>query len=128
MKAERFGLRPGDGVIYALLLLLCAALFLLPLLRGDDGKLTAQIISDGTVAESIVLSSLQTEETRVVHGCRIVLRADGVRVAAADCPDRLCVRTGTITRAGEAIACVPNHVVVVLRRADGKEPFDGVAY
>lgn len=127
MKAERLGLRPGDGVIYAVLVLLCAALFALPLLQNADDGLTAQIVADGAVIETVDLSSLEAEETRLVNGCEIVLSPSGVRVAAADCPDRLCVKTGEISRPGEAIACVPNRVVVTLKRAGG-EPYDGVAY
>ena len=129
MKAERLGLRAGDGVIYAVLVLLCAALFLLPLLRDDDAVLTAQIMADGEVIETIDLSALQTEETREVNGCVIVLSPEGVCVADADCPDRICVRTGMITRSGEAIACVPNRVVVTLRQSRAAdETYDGVAY
>ena len=127
MKAERLGLRAGDGVIYAVLVLLCAVLFLLPLLQSADDGLTAQIVADGAVIETVDLASLEGEETRTVNGCEIVLTQSGVRVAAADCPDRLCVKTGEITRPGEAIACVPNRVVVTLKRAGG-EPYDGVAY
>ena len=131
MKAERLGLRAGDGVIYAVLVLLCAALFLLPLLRDDDAVLTAKIMADGEVIETVELSlSMQAfEETREVNGCVIVLSPEGVCVADADCPDRLCVKTGMITRAGEAIACVPNRVVVTLRQARAAdETYDGVAY
>lgn len=128
MKAERLGLRPGDAVIYAVLVLLCAALFLLPLLQKGNEPLTAVITLDGETVETIDLSALQAEETRTIHGCEIVLSNGGVRVAAANCPDRLCVRTGEISRPGEAIACVPNRVVVTLRRADRKEPYDGVAW
>ena len=132
MKAERLGLRAGDGVIYAVLVLLCAALFLLPLLRDDDAVLTAQIMADGEVIETVELSLsvMQAfEETREVNGCVIVLSPEGVCVADADCPDRLCVKTGMITRAGEAIACVPNRVVVTLRQARAAdETYDGVAY
>ena len=128
MKAERLGLRPGDGVIYAALVLLCAALFALPLLQSADDGLTAQIVADGAVVETVDLSALKAEETRSVNGCEILLTQTGVRVAAADCPDRLCVKTGEISRPGEAIACVPNRVVVTLKRAGGTEPYDGVAY
>ena len=129
MKAERLGLRAGDGVIYAVLVLLCAALFLLPLLRGNKDQLTAQIVADGKTVETVALSSLQAEETREYCGCVIVLSPTGVRVEDADCPDRLCVKTGTITRAGEAIACVPNRVVVTLRQEkETNEAIDGVAY
>ncbi len=127
MKAERLGLRAGDGAIYAVLVLLCAALFLLPLLKSGNDGLTAQIVADGKTVETVALSSLEGTETRTVNGCVIVLSSDGVRVTDADCPDRLCVKTGKISRAGTAIACVPNRVVVTLRQ-EKNETIDGVAY
>lgn len=129
MKAERLGLRAGDGVIYAVLVLLCAALFLLPLLSGTKDNLTVQIIADGQTAQTVALSSVQTEEMHTVNGCVIVVTPDSVFVKEADCPDRLCVRTGTISRAGETIACVPNRVVVTLRQTKTtNKAIDGVAY
>ena len=127
MKAERLGLRAGDGAIYAVLVLLCAALFLLPLLKSGNDGLIAQIVADGEIVETVALSSLTGEQTLEYSGCVIVLSPDGVCVKDADCPDRLCVKTGKISRAGEAVACVPNRVVVTLRR-DKNETIDGVAY
>ena len=37
-----------------------------------------------------------------------------VRFASSDCPDQVCVRTGTLTRAGQIAVCLPNRVVVRL--------------
>lgn len=129
MKAERLGLRAGDGVICAVLALLCAALFLLPLLQNADEDLTAQIVANGEVIETVALSTLQAEETREYGGCVIVLSPEGVCVKDADCPDRLCVKTGLISHSGETVACVPNRVVVTLRQARAAdEAYDGVAY
>lgn len=34
------------------------------------------------------------------------------RVIYSDCPAKICVKTGTIHRAGEMIVCAPNKVVV----------------
>ena len=30
----------------------------------------------------------------------------------ADCPDKLCVKTGRISKTGETIVCLPHRVVV----------------
>lgn len=42
------------------------------------------------------------------------LEVDGGRVRMVDsaCPDKLCVRTGWISRPGESIVCLPNRVVI----------------
>ena len=128
MKAERRMIRFGDGVVYAVLVLLCAALFLLPLLQNRNGTLLAELLVDGEPAEEFVLSALSQPVTRRVHGCEILFSRDGVRFVSANCPDRLCVNTGEIRIAGESIACVPNRVVVVLRQAQGDADYDVVAY
>jgi len=48
-----------------------------------------------------------------LHGdVEVVVRDGGVWVEGADCPDRVCVHTGTIDSPGSVIACVPNAVVV----------------
>ena len=38
-----------------------------------------------------------------------------VRVRDADCPDRLCVRMGWVSRDGESIVCLPHKLVVTVR-------------
>ena len=50
MKAEKTVFRWGDGVIYLVLVLLCAALFLLPALQRNR-PVTAQISVGGVRAE-----------------------------------------------------------------------------
>uniref|UniRef100_A0A7C4CA18 NusG domain II-containing protein n=1 Tax=candidate division WOR-3 bacterium TaxID=2052148 RepID=A0A7C4CA18_UNCW3 len=44
-------------------------------------------------------------------------------VAESDCPDKRCVRQGRIARAGQAIVCAPNRVVV---RLTGQGELDGI--
>lgn len=129
MKAERKMFRFGDAIVYAVLCALCVLLFLLPFLQKQNAPLLADIIIDGEVSETIDLSNDEMPVVRTVRGCEISFSREGVRVSAADCPDQLCVKTGTIRFPGESIACVPNRVVVVLRRQTGtRDPYDMVAY
>ncbi|MBQ7598742.1 MAG: NusG domain II-containing protein [Clostridia bacterium] len=121
--------RFGDAIVYAVLCALCVLLFLLPFLQKQNAPLLAEIIVDGEVSETIDLSNDEMPVVRTVRGCEISFSREGVRVSAADCPDQLCVKTGTIRFPGESIACVPNRVVVVLRRQTGtRDPYDMVAY
>lgn len=48
----------------------------------------------------------------------------GVRVALSDCPTQDCVRTGTITRSGQSIVCLPARFI--LRLEGGGAAPDGV--
>ena len=43
-------------------------------------------------------------------------------MAQSDCPGGDCVRTGTITRAGQSIVCLPEQVVVQLTGASADGP------
>ena len=48
-----------------------------------------------------------------------------VRIIEADCPDRLDVLAGGISRTGEMLVCLPNRLVV---RILGEGEVDGLAY
>ena len=41
-------------------------------------------------------------------------REQGVRVAVSDCPTQDCVHTGTITRSGQSIVCLPARIIIRL--------------
>ncbi len=50
------------------------------------------------------------------HSLTVVIENGAVSVTESDCPDGVCVNSGTISRAGQAIVCVPAQVTV---RIDG---------
>jgi hypothetical protein len=84
---------------------------------GNDSALTAVISVDGSEVDRLSLSGLaETERTIQGNGytLRVVLSANGVRVAEADCPTQDCVHTGTITRSGQSIVCLPGRVIITL--------------
>ena len=45
-----------------------------------------------------------------------------MRVEQSDCPSQDCVHTGTITRAGQSIVCLPAQIVVHLEGASEDAP------
>ena len=67
--------------------------------------------------------SLTEDATLTVHGhghtLTVSIADDAVRVTEADCPDRVCVHTGAISRETQAIACVPAGVVITVVGAEG---------
>ena len=42
----------------------------------------------------------------------VTIENGGVTMTDADCPDKLCVKTGRISKTGETIVCLPHRVVV----------------
>ncbi len=43
---------------------------------------------------------------------RVVINQGTVFIEDADCPDKLCVKQGKISKSGESIICLPHKVVV----------------
>ncbi len=60
------------------------------------------------------------------NGLTVTLRVeDGrVRFTHSDCPDKVCVHTGWLSRAGQTAACLPAGVLV---RVEGEDTVDIVA-
>ncbi len=56
----------------------------------------------------------------------LTVKDGAATVTSADCPDRLCVQTGTLTKAGQAAVCVPAGIVVTVEATDDTAP-DAVA-
>ncbi len=55
---------------------------------------------------------------------KVVIYDGEVRMEEADCPDKLCVLQGKISRSGQTIICLPNKVMVTIK--GGKSEYDGV--
>lgn len=120
MRASSPKLRPTwwDGAVAALV----AALAVLSAVwyyggLESSGPLAATILHRGQVVQTVRLDRLTEEMTVTVEGdyhLTILLDRNGVRVAESDCPGQDCVHTGTITRAGQSIVCLPEQVVVQL--------------
>ena len=115
-------LRPclWDGLVVLLVVVLAAVCALAVWSRGNDGgELTAVVTVDGTEVERIELDRLNGVVERVYSGGGYALRVSmapdgGVRVEEADCPTQDCVHTGTITRTGQSIVCLPARIIIRL--------------
>ena len=106
-------------LIAALLLVALIAWGLLRLTRERGGE--AIVTVDGQLTATIPLTVDATLPIGTGKGfLNVVEVADGrVRVAEADCPDRLCVRQGWIAYDGESIVCLPHKLVVTVRGTAG---------
>ena len=79
---------------------------------GSTGTTVLVQVNDRTVGKL----DLRSDGEITIAGDRgtlVVQTRDGrVRVAEADCPNKICVRTGWRSKAGDVIVCVPNKTVV----------------
>lgn len=136
-------LRPTvwDGLV-----VLCVAALALGLAffqwRGGSsaGELTAVVTIDGVEADRFAPAELlEAPRTYSANGYTLEvvysLRGEasqldhvnnggesGLRVARSDCPTQDCVRTGTITRSGQSVVCLPARFIL---RLEGGTPEDG---
>ena len=109
-------------------LTLWAVLALSGLFLGKADK-EAVVSVNGIEKERYPLSEDVLFLVNTEYGENVVEIKDGVCfVRSADCPDRLCVKQGGISRTGEAIICLPHRLTVKIESTGaGEEDYDAVA-
>jgi hypothetical protein len=79
----------------------------------------AEIKQDGKVIRTIDLDKIDTaEEIKITYkdGYNIIRIEKGrIRIVDADCPDKLCVKTGWITESGQSVICLPHKLIIKIQ-------------
>ena len=103
----------GDFVIIGAVLLLAGAMLAFFAAKASGDTLYAEVWQNDTLIERVQLTDA-TDRTIKLDGNTIVLSGKTAKMADADCRDQVCVRTGTLTHAGQAAVCLPHRVVLKL--------------
>lgn len=104
-----------DVIIIVLLLGLALGAHLLRGLGSESaGTAFAVISQDGAVIEKIPLNASGEYRYQEIHGMVFTVSEGKISVTESGCGDRTCIRTGTVSRSGEAIICAPNRVAVTI--------------
>ena len=110
-------------LLFAVLLLLCIGISI-PIFMGNESAFSAQIISDGQIVKTVLLS--QEQEFTVTSpqgGSNTVTVRDGkIAVTQADCPDHYCMLRG-FCGGGTEIVCLPNKLII---RFLGEQEIDAI--
>lgn len=117
-------LKWGDLVIIAAVLAAAGALAALLAFQAAGDRLYAEVWQDGVQLARIELTDTTEQEIDLDGHNLILLSGKTARMAQADCRDQVCVRTGTLTRAGQAAVCLPHKVV--LKLVGGKSEVDAI--
>ena len=83
----------------------------------DSGSLTAVVTADGKELDRFAPADLAAGPRTYTHnGYTLTVTAEdgGLRVSEADCPTQDCVHTGTISRSGQSIVCLPARIIIQL--------------
>jgi len=116
-------LKTGDKILIATVTVLAAAILAWNILwASPDPDVTAIMTQDGQVIKQIDLLNLDAPEYLYLTGTVsqvIVAERGRIRFLESDCPNRTCVNSGWLTRAGDRAVCVPSRVVI---KIVGKNP------
>lgn len=90
--------------------------------KVDSSAKIAVIIQNNEVLERINLDQL-TEVVYVKYEGKypgiIEVKNGSIRFNSADCPDKVCVRTGWISKPGQIAVCLPAGVII---KIEGENP------
>ena len=95
-------------IIGLLLITIVSAIFIYK--EGNFDDLYVEISIDGEIVNRFRLDKDLT--TILSSGNRLVIKDSKVTIDDADCPDKLCVKQGSIYKPNESIICLPNKLVV----------------
>ncbi len=116
-------LRKNDLFLVCGLLLFCAAAFLFSFLFAKKGE-TVVVTVDGEIYGEYPLQKDTTIQITTADdkNHNLLIIADGSAcMQDADCPDRLCVRQGKISKTNESIVCLPHRIVVTIQNGQENE-------
>lgn len=114
-------LRWGDWVVCAVVLCLAGLAALPFLFHHTSGTLVCEIRQENQVVQTIRLTEGYHQTVTLTRdGVTNRIEIDGlsVRFAQSTCPDQVCVRAGTLTRAGQMAVCLPTRVTVRILGAE----------
>lgn len=114
----------GDFLIIGLVL--CGAISLsIALMTGQKGDtMYAEIWQNENRIHRIKLSE-NKEQIIDIDGHNIIeINGLTAKMKEADCHDGVCVRTGVLTKSGQAAVCLPNKVV--LKLVSEESDFDAI--
>ncbi|MGE5483782.1 MAG: NusG domain II-containing protein [Ignavibacteriales bacterium] len=102
-------------IIFAVLLIAGALWLGLGYVGGYRGEVVVVNVQ-GVDVERLPLEPAREPVNRTVQGAigRSTFEISGgrVRMISSDCPDKVCVKMGWISQAGQVIVCLPNRVIL----------------
>lgn len=110
-----------DIMLIATLIIVCAAVFLIINFVVKKDGITAAVKVDGNIVYMLPLDKNASVTVEGYQGGSntVVIENGTVYMKDADCPDKLCEKTGKISKNGETIVCLPHRVVVEIQGGEG---------
>lgn len=119
-KIHIAGIRAGDVISLAAVLLLAVSALFFGLLRASAPAVFAEVITEN--AQMLYPLEEDREIPIVSAGHTLILTVKGgaVFISETDCPSGVCAATGEISVCGQSILCAPARVLVKIVGEEGK--------
>ncbi len=102
-----------DIIIIAILLFTVLGTYFIFFLMNHKEARYVYIYKGDTLIETYSLNKNEAYDIEIDNDFnRVVINQGTVFIEDADCPDKLCVKQGKISKSGESIICLPHKVVV----------------
>lgn len=123
-ESKRKFIKKSDVIFIIALVLLSAVLFLL-LNSRKGGELVAVISYDGEKVMEINLQTAQDEVFTLEQNPKVSFEIKDGKIAFVnvDCPDKLCEKSGFLSRPNETSICLPNKTTLTIK-SNGNEEID----
>ncbi len=113
MIMNRKLIKVKDFIILLIIITVCG-LFIL--ISHNQKKGSYAVISvNGKKAERLSLSKdIENFTVKGADNISFTIKNGEIYVSESDCPDKICLKTGHISRKGQSIICVPKRVSVTI--------------
>jgi hypothetical protein len=123
MERLRRQLRFGDWLVAFLFVALAVGSFWLGGLMHTSEQTAGNLIAVVMAGNrQLTARNLTTPSEFAIHGAagEMLLQVANrrIRVLRSTCPNQVCVQQGAASRPGEMLVCVPNRVVIFIRRTN----------
>lgn len=130
-------MKKGDKVVLYMISMLLALsiisiIFFKFFVKSENA--IAVIKQDGKIVKKIDLSKVKEKEKFKIeynsngHKGYNVIEVDkgSIRFIDANCPDKICVKSGTLKKPGETAACLPHKLIITIEKNNNE--VDAVSY
>lgn len=108
-----------DIAIFAIILLSAVLLFSFGLF-ADEGVSLTVTVGDKTESYSLESDRVFTLENNGI-ALTVCIENGKVYVSSADCPDKICVASGKISKVGQTVVCAPAKISLRIVGGNGGE-------
>ena len=97
--------------------------------KTDSSEKIAVVMHEGKVIKKIQLNHLNSPENiEISKGIKIRILAEKgrIRFLESNCRDKICVKTGYLTKKGDKAVCLPSKTVIMILGNEGQA--DSISY